>query len=119
MPHTPGPWQRQDSHTLEGRITIIANIDGEYFTDSPSPCMAYDTIAVCEDAYGERLDEAEDNARLITAAPELLAALTALESHARKLRTRLEQLKMRGQMDSFFSVALMNAKAAIAKATGQ
>ncbi len=77
--HTAGPWQIKDDYTPDGRVTIIANIDGEYFTDDPSPHMTYDTIAVCEDEYGERLPNAEANARLIAFIPELLDALREAE----------------------------------------
>lgn len=78
---TPGPWQIKDDYTPEGRVTIIANVDGEYFTDSPSPRMTCDVIAVCEDEYGERLENAEANARLIARAPDMANTLERLPQY--------------------------------------
>jgi hypothetical protein len=79
--YTPGPWQIHDDYTPEGRVTVIADVDGEYFPDSPSPKMTFQTIAVCEDAYGERLENADANARLIAAAPEMAKALERLPQY--------------------------------------
>jgi len=69
--HTPGPWQQRDDQTSEGWVTIIGNVDGEY-VDGRAVCT-YDVIARCEDEYGDRLSNVSANARLITAAPDLLA----------------------------------------------
>ena len=71
--HTPGPWQSRDDYTTEGFVTIIANIDGEILDGSPF--YTYDTVAICEDEYGERLPNVAANVRLIAAAPALLEAL--------------------------------------------
>lgn len=105
--HTPGPWEAKIDGTTEGELTIIANVDGEYFTESPSPRVTFDVIAVCEDEYGERLPNALANARLIAAAPDLLEALKQLH------------LKAVIGTDAERHDALNAAWAAIAKATGQ
>lgn len=74
---TPGPWQVRDEYTREGPLTIIANIDGEYDSEGRASCT-YDTVAICEDEFGDVLRDAHSNARLIAAAPELYEALTGL-----------------------------------------
>lgn len=71
---TPGPWQAKHDYTVEGATTIIANVDGESFSDGTTS-HTFDFIAICEDEYGERLLNAQANARLIAAAPEMFAAL--------------------------------------------
>lgn len=68
--HTAGPWQARSAHTAEDRLTIIANVDGEYVDGQPR--CTFDVIAVCQDEYGEALPNAEANARLLIAAPDLL-----------------------------------------------
>lgn len=73
---TPGPWQIRDDMTPDGRLTVIGDVDGEY-VDGRAHCT-YKTIAVCEDDFGERLANAEANARLIAAAPDLYEALKDL-----------------------------------------
>jgi hypothetical protein len=72
--YTPGPWQAKGDYTVSDAVTIIANVDGESFSDGATT-HTYDFIATCEDEYGERLPNAQANARLIAAAPDLYAAL--------------------------------------------
>ncbi len=108
---TPGPWQIKDDYTPEGRVTIIANIDGEYFTDSPSPRMTYDTVAVCEDEFGERLENAEANARLIASAPRMLEALRHVEA-------TMAIIAPRSHMNEYLA-ALTDVRAAMATAEGR
>lgn len=92
--HTPGPWI-----VLDGEITF----EGE---DSDV------VIAIVNDGYkSPSVAESEANARLIAVAPDMLAALKECalqiaQTHNRKL-TSDEQ------------IALDNARAAIAKATGE
>ena len=74
---TPGPWQRRDDWT--GRLTIIGNVDGEELHDGPA--YSYTTICDVNDDGDDAADEAHANARLIAAAPDLLAALTGLLTH--------------------------------------
>jgi hypothetical protein len=63
--HTPGPWYyRPDGIVVEGQ-----NAQGYNYA-----------IAKCGESYLMTDDEARANARLIAAAPDLLAALTALEN---------------------------------------
>jgi hypothetical protein len=59
--HTPGPWDIDARG--QGRPIIMAH-------HSP-----HGPMAVCEMRYKPTLEEAEANARLIAAAPDLLAAL--------------------------------------------
>lgn len=70
--HTSGPWQSHDDYTTDGFVTIIGNVDGEYVDGKPE--YTYDVICVCEDEYGDRLQNVAANVRLIAAAPDLLAA---------------------------------------------
>lgn len=95
--HTPGPWVivRGDEWT-----TDIATVDGEL----PDGRPAHWNVA----SVNKRRDEWEHNRRLITAAPELLEALVALE-------TLLAPLAY----DSTQKDWLNRARAAIAKATGE
>lgn len=66
---TPGPWIVQDSTSVFGPVDITA---GE-------TC-----VAVAQAEPGRM--EAEANARLIAAAPELLAALTGVKHHNAALK---------------------------------
>ena len=64
--HTPGPWQ---AHSASDPLEIIGNVDGP-----DEGRMHYTRVCEVEDNA-----EAEANARLVAAAPELLAAGSELD----------------------------------------
>ena len=86
--HTPAPWK---IHTEKGKIGILTENNVEH-------------LATC---YGFRK---EQNARLIAAAPELLAALEDAEFLLRKAGL------IAGPMQDSFKRSATDARAAIAKA---
>ena len=92
--HTPGPWVR-DGVKIEG------NSDGH----------RYD-IAICR-VHLHMQEYCEANARLIAAAPDMLAALRALVAAG-----RVPQLSSLPNTDTELSRAARMTYAAIAKATG-
>jgi hypothetical protein len=105
--HTPGPWVvRQDSRDRDGLWELVG-----YDIESEKGCE----IVGCEGIEAWK-DNAEANARLIAAAPELLAALReALQSleyvqdkHGEKITGGFKRLDDMGR-----------ARRAIAKATGE
>ena len=65
--HTPGPWWIDDRRVADGALQVQAQHRGE----GSSYCVA--------SVNGWEVPEA--NARLIAAAPELLAALLEIEDH--------------------------------------
>lgn len=76
--HTAGPWQVMNEY--DGANIVIANVDGETFSDGSST-FSYDFICdtLPDDGDGSRSREiAKANARLIAAAPEMLSAVKAL-----------------------------------------
>jgi hypothetical protein len=101
---TPGPWQTKHDYDREGRTTIIANVDGDTHADG-STTYSYDVIATCCDEFGEYLENAEANARLIRGAPRLYAALEGAE----------EFLSESG----FIGSTLDEVRAALAEARGE
>jgi hypothetical protein len=84
MPHSQGPWHCHK--------TTVKNSAGDWIADCEMHHISY--------AKGSR-DEREANARLISAAPELLAALQAVVAISDRKHDAWDE-----------------AKAAIAKATG-
>ena len=116
--HTPGPWYPghfvEDSHPCNCRSVISESHAG----------------AICEIKIDNRkriarggndappLEEAKANARLIAAAPEMLAALEAQVEHLKGFTD--EELRRRDQLGigGGYDRALI-ARAAIAKAKGQ
>lgn len=88
--HTPGPWLVRNDE-----ICFISKEDDQSF-GMACPIAQF---------FGER---AEANARLIAAAPELLAALTELEFMFAPFAS-----------DSTLANGIHKARAAIAKATGE
>ena len=96
--HTPGPWliQQGGDEWVDGIVTLHGhNEDGT---------PMYWTVA----SYNRRRDEAEANARLITAAPEMLEALEQIAHRAHKHAVCTQVQYSLGDI----------ARAAIAKATG-
>lgn len=102
--HTPGPWEatgnfvRSPMHQPEGLPRGVQ-------------------IVECRDGYFlPHTEEARANARLIAAAPELLAALQNLEQQGWFSHIVFECKE--GSSDSSLYSAVTEARAAIAKATG-
>lgn len=93
--HTPGPWSAGRAIPEDNTISRIVR-------------AGYDHIAVVMDLDGAA-QEAVDNARLIAAAPELLAVLQALVGEA-----DLGEI----DHDDGTRALLAQARAAIARATG-
>jgi len=104
--HTPGPWKVEEynSATLRGAIGIFS---------------ADSTIPIVHSPMGESLAEADANARLIAAAPELLAAAEKASALIKHLIKVCQNNGLTG--DSAEDVQcdwLQHINAAIAKATG-
>lgn len=108
MKHTPGPWAigRDDRPGMEWNNHIVQRLNPN--------------IAVCFMTHSGSDDnsEAESNATLISAAPDLLAAITRLANAAFARDTTM------GDQCGLFAAqaelrdATLVARAAIAKATG-
>jgi hypothetical protein len=100
MKHTPGPWyvdpiRISPSATIHIRSNAYAEIPGEF-------------MPIADVRAGVHVGEDEANARLIAAAPELLAALKSLTAH----------LGPDGYIPQAGEHATKQALAAIARATG-
>lgn len=106
--HTPGPWRQNGS---------LITAQGDFGTTIASlPCKC-DAVPRFADAAARDFAERDANARLIAAAPDLLAAL-------RQLRNSCEmpwmQTRMRGaSCGNDVEIALNAARAAVAKAEGR
>jgi hypothetical protein len=93
--HTPGPWLWQ------------------HWPDDVDPVAEASTLGTI--ATLQATDEGQANARLIAAAPELLAALQALHAnmHAQNLDNEMERTT-----EASYQKAMRDAAAAVAKAVG-
>lgn len=98
--HTPGPWAAGRAIPEDGAVSRIVRAGDDH-------------IAVVMDLE-DAAQEAADNARLIAAAPELLAALNALLN----LSVKGHALADRLQFSDSGRAILNQARAAIARATG-
>lgn len=112
--HTPGPWQVMNDY--DGATIVIANVDGETFSDGTST-FSYDFVCdtLPDDGDGSRSREiAKANARLIAAAPELLEALKTAKGTIRAWHGR-------SQWDIYdrASPEMKAINSAIAKAEGR
>lgn len=115
MKHTKGPW-----HLGAGNCT------GRIFTDAEGQRMRLEEggttlYPICQIVHGWNEEEDEANARLIAAAPELLAALDQLLEWAEKANSRLNYerdgpLQFGG--NPHLNPCFKNVRAAIARATG-
>lgn len=94
MNYTPGPWTVEVDHASNTAEFVRAHLNGE----------AFDVASVLCDETGN----ATENARLIAAAPDLLAALESLNAAV-----------IRAGYGNTAMPELTQAWAAIAKATGE
>ena len=97
--HTPGPWKVESSSKDGSRVTAIALV---------AWCGANSCFGVDGNQFISA-KQARANARLIAAAPELLEALKALDS------AFMSHTLWNGEPP----VEIVQARAAIAKATGE
>lgn len=95
--HTPGPWEVDLCDNGAFAVYVPPAVD-----------MGWTTVITSRGQLPDRAAESHANARLITAAPELLEALMRLLSENDKMTQRINLLG-----------ACEQARAAIAKATGQ
>lgn len=93
MSHTPGPWS----------ATKHDESCGYWHVDSPGTAMG--GVATC---YSTASGSTEANARLIAAAPDLLAALVAMLATQEQTKPAIPKV-----------AAMSMARAAIAKAEGK
>ncbi len=100
MTHTKAPWRLN-----AGDETVV-------MAGSLKVARAY-----CGGLTAINLEEAEANARLIAAAPDLLAAL--IDAEQALISAKAFILSKRGATNPNREMAIENATAAIAKATGQ
>jgi len=86
--HTPGPWRWEIDGTMSGRGPVILS-EEKYDDGSPRQLAELETSETNHGAKRARwrrqpdADEIEANARLIAAAPDLLAACKAVEHQLR------------------------------------
>ena len=99
-PHTPGPWKPFTRYVSANGRFLAKAFEANDATETPG--------FISQQEPQQSQAEAVANARLIAAAPELLSALVTLLHHA-----DLGEIH-----DEETAVAVNNARAAIAKATG-
>lgn len=102
--HTPGPWTACGYKNL----TVNAGPEGRYSEQSTIVLMP-GARHEREITSGTQLQEMQANARLIAAAPDLLAALQALDWAVTGF----------GDFEAQYPEEIAAARAAIAKATGK
>jgi hypothetical protein len=93
MKHTPGPWEAENESVSAG----------------------FDMVA---DVFGATTEQRDANARLIAAAPDLLAALKALVGNDSVRYLDDEGPRGEGWQSNELAAAIAAADAAIAKAEG-
>jgi hypothetical protein len=105
--HTPGPWVRRNIASARDIYIAEANDGG-----APS-------VAIVPTRVSRLADEEDANARLIAAAPDLLAALRRIvasdDAHATLHAPDDDDIARMVE----YAAAFDNARAAIAKATGE
>lgn len=112
MSHTPGPWVVWGVSSNDGESEVVSNRDG-----SKTICWTADTYNEDED-IGEATDEDLSNARLIAAAPELLAFARMAIEYANDTKDRFSQ-QWDGEDEESYSALLDAADKAIDKAEGR
>jgi len=107
--HTPGPWEASNANGVyANRLMPASAMQREHYSK---------ILIADEGADALSKEERTANARLIAAAPELLALLEHLEDCARLVIERWESGDLADAVNSL-RVDAANARAAIAKAKG-
>jgi hypothetical protein len=112
--HTPGPWLvRFDEDRFDSKLSVLEVIDGrDESLNHPQGELVLARVNVS--AFAPHMDEPLANARLIAAAPELLAALEAVT----KAYVELVQSDYPPSWSAEKDSEVIAARAAIAKAKG-
>lgn len=100
--HTPGPWSAVADPAVYDSLTDIMDVEGNY--------IAFTS--------GADLPTMEANARLIAAAPDLLAELEVREGDLVMLKRAIEEGDPKAELLVRVSDMLRETRAAIASATG-
>jgi hypothetical protein len=108
--HTPGPWEYRPEQLHEGRSHVAGRGPGVVKGDKR--LARVERVSLDARIKGNRDEEAEANARLIGAAPELLGALD-------EARMQIEYLDGKFQPTGTSASTLARIRAAIALATGE
>lgn len=114
--HTPGPWHVGMRSGHNGNIVYAYDAyDGDHAYDATAICSMYDMWV------NRRVDEQKDNAglanaRLIAAAPDLLAALQALVDQPVTYHTHRIEIECKSHSDAMERVK--QARKVIAQALG-
>ena len=114
--HTPGPWLSRTVPTSAGLCHVVSAADWR------GAFIYGDGIRVGVDEALPKAQELAANARLIAAAPELLAALQWHEAKAVQMGRAAIQQDSKLMLSLMKAVAVgygAQARAAIAKATGE
>jgi len=120
--HTPGPWfaRKGDTFNPERTWGVVVPLDREACAAVDGDLTGFDANAngrtvVLAEVFDAEADQGEADARLIAAAPDLLAALVALAATARTFRNVPKAEQEWGPLDD---EALNAAFVAIDKARG-
>jgi len=111
MAHTPGPWYPHPSDHDAECLSVTTGDEGH-----PIVCEVWPMGEDFEDS--EECPTRASNAHLISAAPELLAALIRLEGCPDLNLDELQNRAFAGFLSPETLKAIDNARAAIAKAKG-
>ena len=111
MKHTPGPWIMADGHASTWAIYAALDIHPGTIVRTGVPIC--DIQRADNDDNGLPVDEANANARLISAAPDLLAALQSIATTAGLCAITFPNAPGNGDLQAI----VRDARAAIAKAT--
>lgn len=112
MSHTPGPWRLRLKDDECGDYFIIEMADARRSSWQPQHRIEYPEGGTVRESHPEQFAEAQANALLIAAAPELLAALIAVVDNIELLDNPSDQ------GISAHSDTVENCRVAIAKAEG-
>jgi hypothetical protein len=119
MPHTPGPWESVRCGKTENKRNLVEFQIRSTQGEGLSACVAW-----TDEVRAEQAEQTEANARLIAAAPELLAALEAALSKMESDESQIEgewgsSLSLEElEKDGSLSAEIITARAVIAKARG-